>query len=147
MDVNNLFPSKYLKAADLQGAQPTVTIANVTMEDIGDDGEKPVIHFDGKEKGVVLNKTNATNISSAYGGNTDGWRGKKVVLFTTWVDFQGKSVEAIRIRPAPAYASGLADHGNVAQQRDEQANQGNGGAGVGFSRDMDDEIPFAPEFR
>lgn len=143
MDVNNLFPSKYLKAADLQGAQPTVTIANVTMEDIGDDGEKPVIHFDGKEKGVVLNKTNATNISSAYGGNTDGWRGKKVVLFTTWVDFQGKSVEAIRIRPAPAYASGLPEQENPAP------NVGHGGAGVssGAIPGFDDEVPFAANFR
>ena len=139
MDVNNLFPSKFLKASDLQGTQPTVTIANVRMEDIGDDGEKAVVRFEGKDKGVVLNKTNATNIATAYGSNTDGWCGKKVVLFSTWVDFQGKSVEAIRIRPAPAYASGLPDSESPAPIA-----MNNGGAGVA-SRPLDDdldEIPF-----
>lgn len=116
MDVNDLYPSKWLKAGDLKGQQPTVTIADVRLEDIGSDGDrKPVVFFDGREKGVVLNKTNATNISQTYGGNTEGWRGKRVVLFTTWVDFNGKSVEAIRMRPAPnqEFVSGLPDRNSV----------------------------------
>jgi hypothetical protein len=97
MNINEVFPSKFLKAADLGGATPTVTIDQVKMEDIGDD-RRAVVYFVGKDKGVVLNKTNATNISEAYGPDTDGWTGKKVTLFTAWVDFQGKSMEAIRIR-------------------------------------------------
>jgi len=99
MNINDTFPSNFLKAADLNGGQPTVTISHVAIEDIGDD-RKPVLYFVGKEKGIVLNKTNATNISGAYGPETDDWTGKKVTLFTSWVDFQGKSVEAIRIRRA-----------------------------------------------
>jgi len=100
MNINDTFSGNMLKAADLKGAQPTVTIANIKMEKLGDD-TKPVLYFAGKEKGVVLNKTNATNIAAAYGPETDNWVGKRVILFTAWVDFQGKSVEAIRIRPAP----------------------------------------------
>jgi len=100
MNINDTFSGNMLKAADLKGAQPTVTIANIKMEKLGDD-TKPVLYFAGKEKGVVLNKTNATNIAAAYGPETDLWVGKRVILFTAWVDFQGKSVEAIRIRPAP----------------------------------------------
>lgn len=99
MNINDTFPSKFLKAADIGDAQPTVTMKEVIMEDIGED-RRPVLYFTGKDKGVVLNKTNATNISQAYGPDTDDWTGKKVVLFTAWVDFQGKSIEAIRIRPA-----------------------------------------------
>lgn len=99
MNVNEAFPSNWLKAADLNGATPTVTISEVKMEDIGED-RKPVLYFAGKEKGIVLNKTNATNIADAYGPETDDWVGQKVTLFTTWVDFNGRSVEAIRVRKA-----------------------------------------------
>ena len=101
MNINDTFSGNTLKAADLQGSQPTVTIAEIKMQKLGDD-TKPVLYFVGKEKGVVLNKTNATNIAAAYGPETNHWIGQKVILFSAWVDFQGKSVEAIRIRPAPA---------------------------------------------
>lgn len=101
MNIDSAFPSNYLKAADIGEAKPTVTIKEVVMETLGED-RRPVLYFVGKDKGIVLNKTNATNIREAYGPDTDDWTGKKVTLFTTWVDFQGRSVEAIRIRPAKA---------------------------------------------
>jgi arabinogalactan endo-1,4-beta-galactosidase len=101
MDIESAFPSKYLKAADLQGRTPTVTISHVATEEVGRDKDRrPVLYFQGKEKGVVLNKTNATNISMGYGRDTDAWVGKPVVLFTAMVDFQGQTGPAIRIRPA-----------------------------------------------
>ena len=97
MNINEQFPSKFLKAADLNGSQIVVTIKDCIVESIGED-KRPVLYFVGKEKGVVLNKTNATNIQDAYGYETDDWTGKKVVLYTAYVDFQGRSVESIRIR-------------------------------------------------
>lgn len=130
MNINETFPSNFLKAADLQGAQPTVTISHVKIEDIGED-RKPVLYFVGKDKGIVLNKTNATNISDAYGPETDDWTGKKVTLFTAWVDFQGRSVEAIRIRKAP-------DNGGAKQQSDPVPPQFDNGD-PGYS---DADIPF-----
>lgn len=99
MRVSSAFPSNYLKAADLQNREVPVTISRVVMEDIGQSDHKPVLYFEGKDKGIVLNKTNATNIALAYGDETDLWAGKQIVLFTAWVDFQGRSVEAIRVRP------------------------------------------------
>lgn len=99
MNINDQFPSKFLKASDLSGGEVTVTIKDCIVEAIGED-KRPVLYFAGKEKGVVLNKTNATNIGDAYGPDTDEWLGKKVTLYTTYVDFQGRSMEAIRIRPA-----------------------------------------------
>jgi len=101
MDINDAFPSKYLKASDLQGRQPTVTIDRIIIEEVGKDKDRrPCIYFQGKEKGIVLNKTNATNIGASYGSNTDAWVGRPVTLFTVWTDFNGQSVEAIRVRPA-----------------------------------------------
>lgn len=101
INVNDAFPSKYLKAADLQGRQVSVAMANVAYEKMGDD-TKLVLYFAGKDKGLVLNKTNANNIAAIYGQDTDGWIGKSVVLVEALVDFQGRSVPAIRVRgPQP----------------------------------------------
>ena len=97
MNIQGAFPSQYLKAADLQGRRVTVTIADVKMEDIGGD-HKPVLRFQGKDKGMVLNKTNASLIAEiARSDETDEWSGVKIVLYPTKTDFQGKRVDAIRV--------------------------------------------------
>lgn len=97
MNINGAFPSSYLKASDLAGRRVLVTISHVAMEDIGDD-HKPVLYFAGKEKGLVLNKTNANMICEiCQNDETDAWKGHAVVLYATKVDFQGKRVDAIRI--------------------------------------------------
>lgn len=107
MRISSAFPSDFLKAADLQGREPTVYIDHVEFKDIGGD-HKPVVYFQGKDKGLVLNKTNATNISTLYGDETEDWRGKAVTLFSTYVDFQGRSVEAIRVKPPRNNGNGAA---------------------------------------
>lgn len=97
MELSTVFGGDTLKAADLQGHEPTVTIASVEMKKF-DNGNKLVITFEGKKKALVCNKTNANRIAFAFGTNTDNWIGQQVTLFTDLVDFQGKAVEAIRIR-------------------------------------------------
>jgi hypothetical protein len=102
MKISAAFPSKYLRAADLDGRQVTVEIAHVELEEVGTGEEpKPVLYFQGKAKGVVLNKTNANTIASAYGDDTESWAGQHVTLFSAHVDFQGRSVEAIRVKIPP----------------------------------------------
>lgn len=100
MKISTAFPSTYLKAADLDGRNIGVTMDYVRMEDIGGD-HKPVLYFEGKEKGMVLNKTNANNIMAVYGDDTDDWHGGELTLFSAIVDFQGRSVEAIRVKAKP----------------------------------------------
>jgi len=99
-NLNDIYPSAFFKAADLNGLPISKTISNVTLEDIGDN-RKLVLHFEGEEKGLVLNKTNSNNIALVYGMDTDGWIGGVVQLYPTMVDFQGRSTEAIRIKAAP----------------------------------------------
>lgn len=126
MKVSQAFPSNYLKAADLQDRNVRVMISGYKMETIGED-QKPVLYFKGKEKGLVLNKTNANNIAAEYGDDMDDWQGKDIVLFSAWVDFQGKSVEAIRVRkPQPKDSNGSPAPQKQAAPAD----------------DMSDEIPF-----
>ena len=100
MNINDAFPSNYLKASDIGAAQPVVTIDRVEMEPVGRQKEmKPIVYFVGKSKGIVLNKTNSKKIAEiASSHDTDDWHGVEVRLYTTEVDFQGETVEAIRIK-------------------------------------------------
>lgn len=132
MNINEAFPSKYLKASDLQGGTPTVTIERVEMEMMGDD-RKMVVYFQGKTKGLVTNKTNANNIAALYGDDTDDWIGQKIVLVEAMVDFQGKSVPAIRIRgPKPQQQQQRARPSSADMEPPRQQ----------AHNDMSDEIPF-----
>ena len=100
MNIGNAFPSKYLKASDLQGRHVPVTIDRVEMEEF-DDGDKAIVYFQGKDKGLVLNKTNANMIVEITGSSETGeWKGVRVSLYSTKVDFQGKRVDAIRVDTA-----------------------------------------------
>lgn len=99
MKIGAAFPGNYLKAADLQGKRAQVVIERVEMEDIGGD-QKPVAHFKGKDRGLVLNKTNANAIWGLTGSDdTDDWAGTAITLFPSKTDFQGKRVDCIRIDP------------------------------------------------
>lgn len=105
MNIESAFPSQYLKASDLQGKSVTVKIATVRVEKVGDD-QRPILYFVGKDKGVVLNKTNKNAVVGLYGTETDEWTGQPIELFVALVDYQGKQTEAIRIRaPRPGSVS------------------------------------------
>ena len=100
MNISDAFPSKYLEHADLHGREVTKKIARVQMEVVGQNGdERPVLHFIGEQRGFVVNKTNATALSSVYGDDTEGWRGRDVILFPTRVDFRGTPTDTIRVKP------------------------------------------------
>ena len=97
--VSEAYPSNWLKAIDLKGRTIKATIQKVAFEEIGQDkNRKPVVYFDGAEKGLVLNKTNATEIATAHGDEMDEWAGKEIELFSQMVPYQGQNVPAIRVR-------------------------------------------------
>lgn len=97
MKIGSAFPSTYLKAADLQGRHCAAVMSRVMMEEIGGE-HKPVLYFDGHERGIVLNKTNSSIIADMHGDETDDWTGKRIVLYPARVEFQGKIVDAIRVK-------------------------------------------------
>ncbi len=101
MKIGTAFPSNFLKAEDLRGRAVKVVIDSVTEEKIGED-RKPVLHFAGKDKGLVLNKTNAARITEALGSDeTNDWEGATITLYATKVEYQGKRVDAIRVDDRP----------------------------------------------
>lgn len=105
MNINEAFPSKFLKAADLQGRRITAKIADVALEKVGDD-QKPVCHFEGRVKPLVLNKTNSMIIAEITGSaQTEKWIGCEVVLYSARVDFQGRRVDSVRVDHVPVKSS------------------------------------------
>jgi hypothetical protein len=98
--IDDLFPSRYLKAADLKGQKRVLTISKLTSEQVDRKKEKDdtVIYFQKCTKGLVLNKTNAKKIAEIVGSKTIGdWPGKAVTLYPKMVEFAGDLVEAIRV--------------------------------------------------
>lgn len=107
-NINDAFPSNYLKASDLQGKEVIVTIDRVDFEAVGREREmKAVIYFTGKDKGVVLNKTNAKKIIEISGSAiTEEWQGTQIKLYPTETEFGGETVDCIRIKPVGRPAMG-----------------------------------------
>lgn len=128
MELANIFPSKYVKASDLKGREVTVVIARAEVEKLGDDN-KLVLYFQGAEKGLVTNRTNADRVSYLYGSNTDQWIGHEIVLYVDLVSFQGRTVEAIRVKPP-------------AKRADAQPPAQRVPASTATPIDLDDSIPF-----
>lgn len=100
--LDEMFPSKYLKAADIHGEQ-VVTIKKFDQEELPNretqkDELKVILYFEEFEKGMVLNKTNKKVIESMYGTVIEDLKGKRVILHTQIVESYGESVPAIRIK-------------------------------------------------
>jgi hypothetical protein len=99
--MSQAFPAKFLKSEDVGNQRWTLTIRDVQMEDVGDNEHKPIVYFHELEKGMVLNKTNAEMIVQLYGDETTTWANRQVELFTTPVQFQGRSTMGLRLMAPP----------------------------------------------
>lgn len=107
----DVFPSKHLSAGDLsrhpQGI--TLVIDRVAFEQVGKDKDnRAVLYFKGAQKGLILNKTNWTRIEQSTGQrDTDFWPGWAVTLYPTTTTYEGKEVDAIRIKPGATPPAGF----------------------------------------
>src|SRR5262245_12799683 len=106
MNRDELFPSKYIKAADLGGKPLMVTIKSATIEALnnpngGGQQDKLLLSFVNQPKKLVCNVTNYNSISDLHGDETDNWPGKRIELYPTRASVGGKSFDAVRVR-APA---------------------------------------------
>lgn len=122
MNITAQFPGKYLRACDLPHPL-VVTMSHVVTEEIKipnkrEAEKKPILYFVSGEiehdRGLVLNITNACWISTGhppktdffkpdfvrcgYGEETDDWKGKKIVIFSTQCEAFGEMVDCIRAR-------------------------------------------------
>ncbi len=101
MDMNQAFPSEYIKSADLQGKEVPLIIDHVVMKDVGQANApdiKPVVYFKGTEKGLILNKTNSNTVCEMYGYESDMWCDKPITLITIQTEYQGKPCLGLRVK-------------------------------------------------
>lgn len=142
MKIGKAFPSNYIKSDDLDGRRVVVTIDRVELEKIGDD-EKPVLYFKGKDRGLVLNKTNAATIVEITGSDdTDDWHGHPIVLFPSKTEFQGKRVPCIRVDDPPKNGNQRQAGRKTAAPAASEFVDEEAAEMVGHGADADDEPPF-----
>ena len=110
MKRDDVFPSKYLKAADLGGRDIRLVMDYVEKEDLfGQDDPKPVLSFVDTSKRLVLNVTNWNAIEDAYGGESDDWAEKPIILFPAKTQFGSKTVDCVRVRVPANDQDGVTD--------------------------------------
>lgn len=100
MKLSEAFPSSYLKSSDVE-LDTTYTIAAVTIETLGQGKnaeQKPVISFEETDKTLVCNKTNGKAIAGMYGDEMESWKGKRITLYATEVEYGGEQMMGIRVR-------------------------------------------------
>lgn len=101
--------SKFLKKEDV-GAGSLMTVDSCAQFNVAKEGAPPenkwCLTFSESDKPLVLNSTNIQLCEQMFGSDdTDGWIGKKIVLYTDpSVMYAGKIVGGIRVR-APKKAT------------------------------------------
>jgi hypothetical protein len=121
MKMSDIFVSKYVKAADLNGKTVTLTIHTLRIEDMqnhqNERERKPVLYFERATKGLVLNRTNAMTIVALYGDESDDWVGKRISIYPTRVRAFGAVQDAIRVREeVPAVPKPVAQAAQVEER-------------------------------
>ena len=104
---DDVFPSKYLKAADLNGKPLTVTIVSAPLETLknpeGKEQTKTILYLRGTKKLLPLNITNWDSCADVTGeGDSADWAGHDIELYPAKTQMGGKTVDCIRIRRARA---------------------------------------------
>lgn len=100
MKTEDVFPSRFLKAEMLEH-DVNVTIDHVILEAVYDaqakeEVKKPVCYFQGKTRGLLLNKTNWSTLADLYGDESDTWAGRPIGLTVVEVSAFGEVTKAIR---------------------------------------------------
>ena len=100
-NVNQMFPSRFLRATNIPRRGITLVIETVTQEEVTSDGEgkqkKWALKFKDDDQLLVLNKTNASILAEAFGPDTDSWADKAITLRTEKVSFGGRMTDGIRV--------------------------------------------------
>jgi hypothetical protein len=125
---HEVFPSKYLQAADLGGKPINVTIEKAPLETLKNkNGED--------QKSLPLNRTNWDKIADITGeDDSENWPGHRIQLYPTTTSFGSDIVDCIRIR-AP-------EQGELKPIKAKPAKAKPAEEKPPLTDEMDDEIPF-----
>ena len=95
------FLGSYLGKEDIHG-EAIVTIVDVTAEEMpGSTRRKLVVQFAEHEKRLILNSTNIKILSKLFRStNTAHWRGPVTLYVDQDVEYAGRIVGGLRVKPA-----------------------------------------------
>ena len=100
MNIVKAFPNEYIRADDLDGQGRVLVIGSVELRDLADGNSKPVMSFINTDKKLVLNRTNSNKLAELFGTpNTESWTGKAIRVYSTPVEFRGKTMMGVRVHP------------------------------------------------
>jgi hypothetical protein len=102
--LKEMYPGRFLEAANLSGKTVTVTIEKITGDLLETERGKKrgyILTFVGKKKGLLLNKTNSLFIAAMFGENPNGWEGKRIAIYPTRCRLGGETVDCIRVFGSP----------------------------------------------
>jgi hypothetical protein len=128
---HEVFPTRFLTAADLNGKPITLTIERAPLEVLKNKtGEetKTVLYFRGTKKSLPLNRVNWDSCADICGDDSDDWSGCRIEVFPTTTQFAADTVACVRIR-APA-------QGELKPPRAAKRSKAQPG------EEMDDAVPF-----
>lgn len=97
--------SNDLKAIDFKGKNLRLTISGVKERHYEARNGQPAqdkaaLSFEGKEKTLVLNKTNTKILIQAYGSDSNSWLGKEIGLSTQETELgEGWVVTPLNVQP------------------------------------------------
>src|SRR6185369_4741259 len=98
-DYKQLFTGKYLASPDLGPREVTVKIGRITSELVKDEEKKTERHrwiafFEGKDKGMLLNRSNAILIAAVCKSDkTEDWIGHSITIGVRKVKMGGDLVD------------------------------------------------------
>src|SRR5262245_23040091 len=134
---HEVFPSRYLQAADLAGKPINVVIEKAPLETLeSKNGEevKTVLYFRGAKKSLPLNRTNWDSVAEITGeDDSENWPGHQIQLYPTTTPLGADVVECIRIR-APEQGELKSTKTKAAKAKTEPK--------PSSADEMDDSIPF-----
>jgi hypothetical protein len=137
MKKNDVFPSRFLKAGDLNGEPLTLTIASAAYETLknhkGSEEQKLVVGFRKTKKLLVVNVTNFDAIVDVSGEpDSDDWIGYKIEVYPSEVQVGTEMKPCLRVR---APAQGELPKAKAENKRPVSAKEAD-------DDDMDGDIPF-----
>jgi hypothetical protein len=98
MNYDDFHSSRFLGAADLGGTSHVVQIARIDREQLQDGKVKPAIHFVGKQKALLVNKTNWGTLGAAFGRDLSTWIGRSIELFAMPCQGPNGPTQGVRVR-------------------------------------------------
>lgn len=102
---DEMYPGRFLKAGLFKGQAVTLTIKDVTLEELpsdhGPDQVRGILSFKERPMQLALNKTNGICLRKMFGKKPAEWVGKRVTFVPEMDKFGPEPVDAIRIKGSP----------------------------------------------